>query len=51
MATERGDENAQAQGSGSEPQISQTENTMVDWGASSIHTSSKPPASETRRRP
>lgn len=50
MATGRGDQNTQAQGSGSEPQqTGQTENTLVDWGSSSIHTSSKPPASETRR--
>lgn len=51
MATERGDQDAQSQGSGSELQTSQTENTMVDWGTSSIHTSSKPPASETRQHP
>lgn len=51
MTTAQGDGSGQATGAGSEQQLNQVENAMVDWGSSDVHTSSRPGAPETRQSP
>lgn len=51
MMTKQGDGSGQGADAGSEQQASQVENTMTDWGSSSLHTSSRPGAPETRQSP